>query len=93
MKFKGEEYYWEHIGRLNDKNYMAHWAKKEAWYNKHFPGKDIAYVDKLFSLGLIECESGKCKICGSNTNFKLKTTNDFVCCDKCKYEVLGIGEV
>ena len=18
---------------------MAHWAKKEAWYNKHFPGK------------------------------------------------------
>lgn len=39
VKFKGEEYYWEHVGRLNDKNYMAHWAKKEAWYNKHFPGK------------------------------------------------------
>ena len=37
VKFKGEEYYWEHVGRLNDKNYMAHWAKKEAWYNKHFP--------------------------------------------------------
>ena len=32
-------YYWEHVGRTNDPKYMAHWAKKEAWYNKHFPGK------------------------------------------------------
>ena len=37
--FRGEKYYWEHVGRTNDPNYMAHWAKKEAWYNKHFPGK------------------------------------------------------
>ena len=39
VTFKGEEYYWEHVGRTNDKDYMAHWAKKEAWYNKNFPGK------------------------------------------------------
>ena len=39
VKFRGEEYYWEHVGRINDTNYMAHWAKKEAWYKKHFPGK------------------------------------------------------
>lgn len=39
VKFRGEEYYWEHVGRTNDPKYMAHWAKKESWYNKHFPGK------------------------------------------------------
>ena len=39
VTFRGEEYYWEHVGRTNDSGYMAHWAKKEAWYNKHFPGK------------------------------------------------------
>ena len=39
IKFRGEEYYWEHVGRTNDPGYMAHWMKKEAWYNKHFPGK------------------------------------------------------
>ncbi len=39
VKFRGEEYYWEHVGRTHDAGYMAHWAKKEAWYQKHFPGK------------------------------------------------------
>ena len=39
VKFRGEEYYWEHVGRTHDARYMAHWAKKEAWYQKHFPGK------------------------------------------------------
>ncbi len=37
--FKGEKYYWEHVGRLNDPKYMAHWEKKKAWYDKNFPGK------------------------------------------------------
>ena len=37
--FRGEEYYWEHVGRINDPKYMAHWAKKEDWYKKHFHGK------------------------------------------------------
>ena len=39
VKFRGEEYYWEHVGRINDPNYMAHWAKKGARYKKYFPGK------------------------------------------------------
>ncbi|MGN0163757.1 MAG: ATP-dependent RecD-like DNA helicase, partial [Candidatus Ornithomonoglobus sp.] len=39
VTFRGEEYYWEHVGRTNDPKYMAHWNKKEAWYKKHFPGK------------------------------------------------------
>ena len=39
VKFRGEEYYWEHVGKTHDAGYMAHWAKKEAWYQKYFPGK------------------------------------------------------
>ena len=39
VTFKGETYYWEHVGRTHDKSYMEHWAEKEKWYNKHFPGK------------------------------------------------------
>ena len=45
VKFKGEEYYWEHVGRTNDKAYMAHWTKKEAWYHKHFPGKLLVTME------------------------------------------------
>lgn len=39
VKFMGETYYWEHVGRLDCPDYKAHWEKKEKWYNKHFPGK------------------------------------------------------
>lgn len=39
VKFKGETYYWEHVGRLDLPKYKAHWEKKEKWYEKNFPGK------------------------------------------------------
>lgn len=39
VTFRGEEYYWEHIGRTNDQKYIKHWEKKAEWYKKHFPGK------------------------------------------------------
>lgn len=39
--FRGESYYWEHVGRLDIPDYKAHWEKKEKWYNTHFPGKLI----------------------------------------------------
>lgn len=39
VKFRGETYYWEHVGRLDLSDYKAHWEKKEKWYEKHFPGK------------------------------------------------------
>lgn len=35
----GEEYYLEHVGRLDLPDYKAHWETKEKWYHKHFPGK------------------------------------------------------
>ncbi|MBR1402755.1 MAG: ATP-dependent RecD-like DNA helicase [Treponema sp.] len=39
VKFRGETYYWEHVGRLDLPDYAAHWKKKEEWYNKFFAGK------------------------------------------------------
>ena len=39
VKFRGETYYWEHVGRLDREDYRTHWEKKAAWYEKNFPGK------------------------------------------------------
>lgn len=39
VKFRGETYYWEHVGRLDFSDYRAHWKMKEKWYKKHFPGR------------------------------------------------------
>lgn len=39
VTFKGQEFYWEHLGLLHDPKYKAHWQEKASWYNKHFPGK------------------------------------------------------
>jgi len=41
VKFKGETYYWEHVGRLDLPGYKSHWKEKEKWYKKNFPGKLI----------------------------------------------------
>ena len=37
----GEEWYWEHLGRLDLPDYKAKWEKKEKWYHRHFPGRLI----------------------------------------------------
>jgi hypothetical protein len=39
VAFRGEEYYWEHLGMLDLTDYAEHWNKKECWYKKHFPNK------------------------------------------------------
>lgn len=50
VTFRGETYYWEHIGMLNDKKYMEHWRKKEKWYQKHYPDRLIVtYEDNNLS--------------------------------------------
>lgn len=41
INWRGEEYYWEHVGRLDLPEYENHWNTKQAWYEKHFPGKLI----------------------------------------------------
>lgn len=37
VTFKGETYYWEHVGMLDVPSYKAHWEKKQKWYEEHFP--------------------------------------------------------
>jgi exodeoxyribonuclease V alpha subunit len=39
VMFSGEEYYLEHVGRLDLPDYRAHWEKKKLWYDKHFASK------------------------------------------------------
>jgi len=36
---QGEDYYLEHLGRLDLPEYRLRWEKKEKWYNKYFPGR------------------------------------------------------
>jgi exodeoxyribonuclease V alpha subunit len=37
--WRGENCYWEHLGRLDDEAYQNHWETKKAWYARHFPGR------------------------------------------------------
>ena len=39
VMLQGEEYYLEHVGRLDLPDYKTHWEKKKLWYDKHFPSK------------------------------------------------------
>ena len=41
VKWRGTDYYWEHLGMLNRADYKAHWEKKRIWYEKYFPDKLI----------------------------------------------------
>ena len=55
VKFRGETYYWEHVGRLDLPGYKAHWEKKEKWYEKNFPGKLLTtYEGKDLSTAAME---------------------------------------
>jgi len=45
VTFRGQQYYWEHLGMLDRPDYAAHWKKKEDWYNKHFPGKLLTTME------------------------------------------------
>ncbi len=39
LLYGGEKYYWEHVGRIRDPAYVQHWREKQAWYERHFPGR------------------------------------------------------
>lgn len=46
VTFRGEKYYWEHVGMLNKEDYRKHWEKKEKWYNKNFPGRLLTTYER-----------------------------------------------
>jgi len=41
--YMGDEWYWEHLGLLGNKNYEKHWEKKKEWY------KDNNFFEKLYT--------------------------------------------
>ena len=45
VTFKGEEFYWEHLGMLDNPAYKKHWDEKKLWYDKHFPSKLIVTTE------------------------------------------------
>lgn len=59
VKFRGEVYYWEHVGRLDLPDYRDHWEKKQKWYEKHFPGKLlVTYEGRDLSTAAMELIKG-----------------------------------
>lgn len=45
IKHKGQTYYWEHLGLLEQDQYHSDWREKKAMYNTHFPGQLITTVE------------------------------------------------
>jgi energy-coupling factor transporter ATP-binding protein EcfA2 len=43
ITWRGEEWYWEHLGMLHDEKYRNHWDTKRAWYEKH------GFADRLIT--------------------------------------------
>jgi exodeoxyribonuclease V alpha subunit len=39
IQYRGEEFFWEHLGMLSKPEYAEHWEVKKKWYEKHFPGR------------------------------------------------------
>ena len=37
--WRGEQYYWEHLGLIDSDEYRRHWEIKKGWYRKHFPDR------------------------------------------------------
>lgn len=41
ITWRGEEWYWEHLGLLEQDKYHKHWETKKQWYDRFFPGRLI----------------------------------------------------
>ena len=69
-------------------------SRKEKWFESikrfktYITEKD--YIDSLPTKGLKQEEQeGNCVICNTPTFFKTIETDNYVCCDECKYKELG----
>lgn len=54
VTFRGEEYYWEHVGMLDDTNYAKGWEEKKSWYDRHFPKKLVFTTEEKLSKSAAE---------------------------------------
>lgn len=39
ITWRGQTYFWEHLGRLDLPKYRNHWETKQVWYEQFFPGQ------------------------------------------------------
>jgi exodeoxyribonuclease V alpha subunit len=39
ITWRGQEWYWEHLGMLDQEKYQNHWETKKAWYDKFFSSR------------------------------------------------------
>ena len=39
ITWRGEKWYWEHLGLMHNEEYRNHWETKKAWYEEFFPGR------------------------------------------------------
>ena len=45
IRWRGEDWYWEHLGMLDKTKYRHRWEEKEAWYAKHFPERLVTTTE------------------------------------------------
>jgi len=38
IEWRGQKFFWEHLGMLEKDSYRRRWEEKQEWYEKHFPG-------------------------------------------------------
>ena len=48
ITWRGEKWYWEHLGMLHDQKYRNHWDTKRAWYEKHGFADRLITTSELF---------------------------------------------
>ena len=46
INYKGKEYFWEHLGKLDDPSYTDDWIIKERWYKENFPGQLLVTTEE-----------------------------------------------
>lgn len=47
IKAQGSDWYWEHVGKLDDEVYRNKWETKKQWYDRHFPGQLLTTFESL----------------------------------------------
>jgi exodeoxyribonuclease V alpha subunit len=45
INWRGEDWYWEHVGRIDLEKYRNHWSTKQAWYEKFFSGRLLTTIE------------------------------------------------
>lgn len=46
ITFRGEDYYWEHLGLLDQTKYAAKWETKKQWYEEYFADRLITSTER-----------------------------------------------